>query len=460
MGAAAVHTAVTAAGGVPARPAPAAAQGAAPVAAGPIICPPPLDGSAYDAYRRRAIFSFGKLDPQCGDVCVLAPFPLMLGHEAWRELAAAAEALDAELLECEHELVKRPELHRALGLPAAIRRALRAACESPPIPGPRFVRYDFHLTTDGWRISEVNSDVPGGFLEATALPRLMGEHYSGAVAAGDPTDALVDRIADRLRDSPRPTAALVHATAYSDDRQVMVFLQRALAARGGDGVRGVLCAPNHLRWPAAGGRAAFDSGIAAGAPDLILRFYPGEWLPNLRRTTDWRAFFAGSLTPQSNPPTALLTQSKRLPLLWDRLACPAAAWRRYLPETRDPRDAPLRAEPEAWVLKPALGRVGDMVAIRGVSAATDVKKAARWARLAPRGWIAQRRFEAIPVETAEGPRYPCIGVFVIDGRAAGAYGRLAARPLIDAAAQDIAVLITRDAAEPGEDCSKGAAPCS
>jgi hypothetical protein len=36
--------------------------------------------------------------------------------------------------------------------------------------------------------------------------------------------------------------------------------------------------------------------------------------------------------------------------------------------------------------------------------------------------------------------YPCLGVYTIDGRAAGIYGRLSARPLVDYAAVDVAVL--------------------
>jgi hypothetical protein len=39
--------------------------------------------------------------------------------------------------------------------------------------------------------------------------------------------------------------------------------------------------------------------------------------------------------------------------------------------------------------------------------------------------------------------HPCIGVFVVDGRACGAYGRLAERALIDSAARDVAVLVAR-----------------
>jgi hypothetical protein len=40
-------------------------------------------------------------------------------------------------------------------------------------------------------------------------------------------------------------------------------------------------------------------------------------------------------------------------------------------------------------------------------------------------------------------RYPSIGVYTVNGRVAGAYGRIAERPLIDARARDAAVLISR-----------------
>ena len=37
----------------------------------------------------------------------------------------------------------------------------------------RLMRYDFHPTIDGkWAVSEVNSDVPGGFAESSLLPEL------------------------------------------------------------------------------------------------------------------------------------------------------------------------------------------------------------------------------------------------------------------------------------------------
>jgi hypothetical protein len=40
-------------------------------------------------------------------------------------------------------------------------------------------------------------------------------------------------------------------------------------------------------------------------------------------------------------------------------------------------------------------------------------------------------------------RYPGIGIYTINGRVVGAYGRIAERPLIDARARDAAVLISR-----------------
>ncbi len=56
-------------------------------------------------------------------------------------------------------------------------------------------------------------------------------------------------------------------------------------------------------------------------------------------------------------------------------------------------------------------------------------------------WIAQRKFSALGCETPVGVRYPCFGVYVIDGQASGVYGRISHRPLIDHLAQDIAVLV-------------------
>lgn len=59
-------------------------------------------------------------------------------------------------------------------------------------------------------------------------------------------------------------------------------------------------------------------------------------------------------------------------------------------------------------------------------------------------WVAQRRFEALP--TPRGAMYPCRGVYTINGKAAGLFGRLAPRPLIDFAATQVAVLMREELA--------------
>ncbi len=60
----------------------------------------------------------------------------------------------------------------------------------------------------------------------------------------------------------------------------------------------------------------------------------------------------------------------------------------------------------------------------------------------PATWVAQKQFMIRAIESPVGPIYPCVGVYTIDGRVAGIYGRFSHNPLIDFAAIDAAVLIT------------------
>lgn len=407
----------------------------------------PLAERSFAGVRRRAIFECCKWDPQLEDVAAIAPYPLLLRDEAWRELASAAERLAAETLAAEAELLERPELHARLGLPRTVRAPLAGSRRlGASIGTARLIRFDFHFTTDGWRISEANSDVPGGLNEASGFARLFMDHYPGAIGVGDPVSRYADALLSAVGQEAR--VALVHATAYTDDRQVMIYLARALEARG---ARAVLASPAQLRWR--DGRASLACDWASGEADALVRFFPGEWLPDLPRPTGWPHFFAGARTPISNPAGALLTQSKRFPLVWDELRTALPTWRALLPETRDPRECDWRAIDE-WVLKPALGRVGEDVGLRGVVADREWRALARNARWRPGRWVAQRRFDAVPLEIGERRGYPCVGVFTIDGRAAGAYGRLAGRPLIDWRAQDMAVLSTHSNGANGNGCHR------
>src|SRR5262249_28988819 len=126
--------------------------------------------ATWAAVREQAIFDCCKWDVQSEDHSVLADFPLLLEESAWKTIAGYAERLAAEALAAEAELTVRPRLHRALGLPSNVRSAL-AGSSLARLPGAfaRVIRFDFHFTTESWRISEANTDVPGGFIEASGF---------------------------------------------------------------------------------------------------------------------------------------------------------------------------------------------------------------------------------------------------------------------------------------------------
>jgi glutathionylspermidine synthase len=400
---------------------------------GPWVPVLPLDDQTHAVVRRRAIFDAQKWDPQVGDTSTIARYPLVITREAWTDVSAIAEALARETAAVEMELVQRPELHGRLGLPRAVRRALRQAAVSGPSRGAaRLVRFDFHFTRDGWRISEANTDVPGGLNEAAGLPPLMLPHYAGTAPVGDPVDAYAQAIA---RAAGRTgVVALVHATAYSDDQQMMVCVARRLQHAG---ISTHLASPMHVAWR--NGEAWLDAAWWHGRLDAVVRFFPADWLAGLAASTGWPHFFAGALTPVCNPATAVLTQSKRLPLVWDVLRTPLPTWRRMLPETRDARQVRWIGSDD-WIVKPALGRVGEGVGMAGLVEAKEMRRITRSVRWWPGSWIAQRRFEIVPVEIGGERRFPCLGVYTIDGHVAGAYARLSATPLVDARAVDAALL--------------------
>ena len=78
--------------------------------------------------------------------------------------------------------------------------------------------------------------------------------------------------------------------------------------------------------------------------------------------------------------------------------------------------------------------------MKGVVDSKELRRIGQAARWWPGAWVAQRRFDTLPVEVGGTPVFPCLGVYTLDGRVIGAYGRVASRPLIDSRAVDAAVL--------------------
>jgi glutathionylspermidine synthase len=393
-----------------------------------------LPRDAWLNLQRRAVFDHCKWDIQCEDHPVLAPFPLLLERETEHYLNETAEALSREGLAAEAEILQRPELLARMGLPRTIRKVLQKNTSNVRrMWALRVMRFDFHLTPDGWRISEVNADVPGGFIEASGWNSLFAENWPGASAPPAPSEIYAEAI--REATGPNGLVALIHATAYSDDRQVMQHLARCFSKQG---LRTCLLSPSHLCWEH--GRAEICAKFASGWPKVIVRFFPAEWLPNLSSKKCWNPYFQASTTPLSNPGTAIALQTKRFPLVWESLRADLSVWRTLLPETVELSEVgPLLDE--SWVLKPALGRVGEGVGIRGITPPGNFQKIVREAYRRPKEWVAQKRFAILPLATDSGEKYPCIGVFTIGGKAAGFYGRIADSPIITQRAQDVAILV-------------------
>ena len=107
-----------------------------------------------------------------------------------------------------------------------------------------------------------------------------------------------------------------------------------------------------------------------------------------------------------------------------------------MPECRDPRE--ISADWDSWVLKACYSNTGDRVLLVGDLPRKRREQAIRRAQRQASEWVAQRRFATTALETRRGPVFPCIGVFVASGRAAGAYVRLATHQVADGTALESA----------------------
>lgn len=399
----------------------------------------PLSTKDWKEYRKRVLLDCRDCGIEPRDYFNLARFPLLMEPEEWQTLATLSEKLTEEALAAERELLLRADLHMKLGLPSGIRKALqerpRQGCS---VGAPRVMRFDFHFTPKGWQITEVNADVMGGFIEGGSFTELMAPYHS------------------HFTTPPNPATAYAQAVLRAVGKNALiVFVRNTLLARyrgikslarevRRQGMRAAMRQPGQISWRSSFAELAGSRGV--GKPDLLIRFYNADWLPRLHHRSQWATWFCKGETPVSNPASCMVIQSKRWPLVWEELRTPMSTWRSLLPETKCPSELAPESLTE-WVIKPVWGRAGEAVAIAGVTEDGAYRRILRRARRDPTGWVAQRRFESETVPTALGPRHICLGVFTIDGRAMGAYARMAAEPLVDGYADEIALLIRRRGGE-------------
>lgn len=391
----------------------------------------------YDEYRLSAIFDCYKWDPQFFDNNTIARHILVLTENEHQELKMLTEGLDKETRQAEEMLNNHLALAKPLALPKELGNDLKKMKNYQAEKHIRLMRYDFHQTTDDkWAISEVNSDVPGGFAEASLLPQiaqtLLEKEKYWYTNFGD---ILANAIAGKTKVGGR--IMLVHCTSYSDDRQVMQFIGDKLETMG---FTAIYAAADHLRFENNEAISILDGNT--GKVDAIFRFTPLEWLIGIK-PKHWHGYF-DTTTPSCNHPIAIFAQTKRFPLVWNSLekqGVSLSTWRELLPETREVKDA---REEDGFIYKPACGRVGEGISIKEACRGDEYKKILKDVRKHPKEYLAQKKFISKPLLSEEGRSYHvCLGSYTVDGKAAGYYARISNTPRIDSYAADIPVLIER-----------------
>jgi len=278
-----------------------------------------LPRKQFEQIRRRMLLEFCKWDPQIEDVSTLAEFPVYISRGQWRWLAQCAERLTQELIEAERRVIRRPELFRELAIPPRLRTICAEWREEQMSLAGRVMRFDFHPTLDGWKISEVNSDVPGGYTESTSFTKLMADESGGEIA-GLPGEEWTNAIA-QAADGRRGGVLLVSAAGFIEDFQIVSYMAQRLRERGVEA------------------RVIGVDQLATVRAGVIVRFFQAEWLGRLRYKTVARQLLGPGDVPVMNPGYTIVSESKRFPLIWERIGLPMTIWRSVLPETLDPRDA-------------------------------------------------------------------------------------------------------------------------
>ncbi len=351
--------------------------------------------------------------------------PLVLSAEAHADAVAAALSASRVVAHvAERALVDRAEAQHYRLSPAVTRLV-----DASHAGGDRssLERVDLLLREDGRFVAcELNADCPGGFNEAVGLPDLL--KYAGYKGAADVT-TVVDALAERLvaasggKGSPRGIVALVFATAYAEDLQICALVERAVVRRGGVAVR---TPPTALVID--GGRVHLRGRAVA----VLYRFFPTEHFADLPVSTGLPEVLASGALTNVSSFAVMYAQSK---VAFARVHAAihsmppalAAEARERIPETFSPLAvADLAEEREGWVLKRALGRVGDEVFVGTLETQEEWGRLVVGVRAACNGgepWIAQRFVRQRTVPTPWGPRYLTLGAYVLDGRFVGYFAR-------------------------------------
>lgn len=395
----------------------------------------PIPKEKLNEYRLSLMFDCYKWDPQFLDHNTIANHILVLSKTEYQELKQLTEALDKETRAAEEFLNSHVEYTKKLELSKKMHKEILSMGNYNPNKHIRLMRYDFHpIRNGGWAVSEVNSDVPGGFAEASLMPQTAKQTIENTNYWYENFgEILVNAIAEKVVAGGK--IMLVHCTCYSDDRQVMQFLGDRLKEKG---YQIIYAAADHIRFKDNKAISILDGN--EGEIDAIIRFTPLEWIKDMKPKY-WEGYF-DTETVSCNHPVAIFAQTKRFPLVWDILeenGISMSTWRKLLPETIEVKDAKGK---NGYIYKPVYGRVGEKIAIKEACTEKEYKKIMIEVKLHPKRYIAQKKFISMPLVDSDGKEYHvCVGSYTINGKHAGLYARISDTPRIDSNAADIPVLI-------------------
>lgn len=392
----------------------------------------------YEDYRLAVIFDGYKWDPQFLDDNTIARHALVLSQVEHQELVAMVEKLGQETELAEQHMRDHPHIIDGLKLPRKMKKTVPLMMNYDPKDHIRLMRFDFHPLEDGgWAISEVNSDVPGGFAEASLMPQIALANLDNpnydTINFGE---IMVKALRNKIKTNG--TIMMAHCTSYSDDRQVMQFLGDQLEKVGYQIIYGAV---DHLEFKDGEAYCILDNNQRK--VDGIVRFNPIEWVVDIKPNT-WNGYF-NTITPSCNHPLTVLAQSKRFPLIWDDLekaGLDLSAWRSLLPHTMD---AKTLKDQSGYIYKPVWGRVGEGISIKEAVSPKEYDQIMKDVKKHPSKYIAQKQFMSKPAVDEFGNEFHvCLGAYYVEGKAAGYYARLSKSNRTDSHAQDVPVLIERN----------------
>ncbi len=395
----------------------------------------------YYDYKVSAIFSCYKWDPQYIDRESLSRYVLLLTQEESEELKNLTEKLDTETRAAEMYLKDNLQIAKKLKLPKELLEQIPSMKSYDEAQNIRLARYDFHPSIDGkWVVTEVNSDVPGGFAESSLLPDLarnvIGMPELEYTSFGE---TMVKAVNNKL--CKNGAIMMVHSTCYSDDRQVMQYMGDRFEKEGYHVIYG---ATDHIRFKDKEAYSILSNNESK--IDLIFRFTSLEWFIKMRPRR-WDGYF-DTKTCSCNYPICMYSQTKRFPLVFDdveKAGISMETWKGYFPETREVKMQDWLEPSEDYIFKPVYGRAGENVSIREACKENEYKQIINDVKKHPSKYIAQRKFISKPLQDEDGNEFHvCVGSYVIDGKHAGFYGRINNYPRIDSNAADIPILVEKD----------------